>query len=255
VAAAAEVSSPVTTETDQAPDNGEIEPEAPRGGVYFDLDAGVVFGLTSTHEWKDTCPQVEQLNWAPACSATKPIGGAIEARLGYRHTIVGFEAFGLVSGDYSKGELEGSAPGVPLPSFATDIQVGRLGAALGGGLRVMNNDWLRVSAGIGMGAMFRGVFTNVSSLDGSSEGYVAPLLKADLTLSLGKFLNLGLMGWIEFSKTIKVAPELDAAGNLTGGDPNLEAALDSIEQEMGQITLFAGPQYFLIPYLGLHFGK
>jgi hypothetical protein len=225
------------------------------------------YGLRSTHEWNHTCPEVvveadPSSNWNPTCSATTPLGIAMEGRIGVRIGIVGIEGFGLGAVDFSSGELGGEKPEVELPGFASSMQIGRVGGGFGGGVRFMSNGFLRVSTGLGGGVIFRHVFSNVSSLDGSSTGYTAPLLKADLSLTLAKFLNLGLLGWVEFSPEVKVTPNLAAAGAFSGVDPNdpnippeTRAMLEAFENALGDVTVFDGPQFFLGPYLGLHFGK
>ncbi len=216
---------------------------------------GAAFGLQSTHEWKKSCPTVASLNWDPECTTQKPIGGLLNVNLGFRFGIVGVEAFGLIAGDYSSGKLDGQPPLVPLPNYATNMQIGRIGGAIGGGVRVMNTGAVRLSGGAGAGVVFRHVYTNVSSLDGSSEGYQSPIIKLDVTLTLAKFLNLGVMGWVEFSKTIQITPQLDAAANLVGGSGGFELELDLIAEGFGEVTVFKGPQYFIGPYVGFHFGK
>ncbi len=250
---------------DTTPVAAPEEQEKFDGGLYFDLNFAAVFGLGSTHEWKTDCPSVTypaeltattgSESWNPTCRTTKPVGGMLWSNLGFRFGIFGIEGFGFFSGDFSSGKLEGEEPAVALPSYARDMQVGRLGGALGGGIRVMNNHGIRVSAGVGGGVVFRHVYSNVSSLDGSSEGYQSPVVRADLTLSLGKFFNLGVMGWVEFSKTIAVTPKLGSASSLIGSDPAIDSALTAIEEGYGQVTVFRGAQYFIAPYLGFHFGK
>jgi len=225
------------------------------GGMYFDLNFGAVFGLSSSHEWNHDCPDVAELSWTPTCQSSKPLGGLIQGNLGFRFGVIGVEGFGLFSIDFSSAWLEGAESTVTLPSYATKMQIGRVGGAVGGGLRVMNNGGVRVSLGVGAGAVFRHVFTNVSSLDGSSEGYASPLVKADLTLTLAKFFNLGVMGWVEFSREIQVTPKLTSISGSLGGDGTLDGTIGSIEAGFGDVTVFQGPQYFLGPFLGFHFGK
>lgn len=231
----------------------EEEEEEFDGGLYVDLNLGALFGLQSTHEWREVCPEVTDLDWAPSCRTTPPFGLALEGRLGFRIGALGIEGFGLAAGDWSSAQLEGDEPTIPLPDFATDMNVGRVGGGLGGGLRLMNSGLFRVSVGVGGGVMFRHVYTNVSSLDGSSQGYVAPLVRADLSFTLLKFLNIGVLGWIEFSPEVIVTPNLEAAGGIA--DVMLpQAQVDALEGALGDVTVFEGNQVFIGPYAGFHFG-
>jgi hypothetical protein len=247
--------SPPAVVADRPPSTStQTSEEKLNGGVYFDLNFGPAFGVQSTHEWKGSCPQIDAVGWSPNCKISAPLGGLLAANLGFQFGFLGIEAFGFFASDYSSAKLEGAAPSVPLPSYATQMQIGRIGGALGGGVRAMTNDWLRVSIGLGGGVIFRDVFTNVSSLDGSAEGYVAPLVKSDMTLSFGKFFNLGVMGWVEFSPTVQVTPQLDTAAQLAGIDPSLDGTLSAIEDGIGAVTVFRGPQFIIAPFIGFHFG-
>lgn len=224
------------------------------GGLYIDLNLAGTHGLRSTHEWNESCPNVSELSWSPDCKTSAPLGVALEGRVGVRIGVVGIEGFGLAAGDWSGGKLEGQEPSVPLPDFATEMAVGRIGGGVGGGLRLTTTGLFRIAVGAGGGVMFRHVYSNVSSLDGSSQGYVAPLVRADLSFTLLKFLNLGVLGWVEFSPEVVVTPNLEAAGGIA--DMMLPAAqVEALETALGDVTVFDGPQFFVGPFVGLHFGS
>jgi hypothetical protein len=95
--------------------------------------------------------------------------------------------------------------------------------------------------------MLRHVFTSISSLDGSSTGYLVPMMRADVTFTFLKFLNVGVMGWVEFSKDVTVEPDLSALGLS-------DAEMGPILDALGEVTVFEGPQFFLGPFLGFTFG-
>ena len=245
---------------DSEPADEEKEDEGSGGGLYFDLGGGPMFGLNSSHEWNNTCPEVAfpggvLPTWTPSCSTKAPIGVVAEARIGVRIGVLGIEGFGLGAGDWSSAKLGEPEPPVDLPGFATDMNIGRVGGGFGGGLRLITPPkWIRISAAGGGGIMFRHVYTNVSSLDGSSTGYTAPIVRADISLTFFKTFTLGVMGWMEFSKTVSITPDLSSAGDLAGVPlpPELVAAF---EDALGDVTVFEGDQYFIGPYFGMHFGN
>jgi hypothetical protein len=224
------------------------------GGLYIDVNVAGTLGIRSTHQWKESCPEVTELSWSPDCKTKPPMGVALEGRIGVRIGVVGIEGFGLAAGDWSGGKLQGQEPAVPLPSFATEMAVGRIGGGVGGGLRLTSTGLFRIALGAGGGVMFRHVYSNVSSLDGSSQGYVAPIVRADLSLTLLKFLNIGVLGWVEFSPEVIVTLNLAAAGGI--GDVMLPPAqVDALEGALGDVTVFDGPQFFVGPFAGFHFGS
>jgi hypothetical protein len=53
------------------------------------------------------------------------------------------------------------------------------------------------------------------------------------------------MGWVEFSDSVSVTPDMSDLG----------AAGDALAQAVGQVTVFEGPQFFVGPYVGLRFGE
>ncbi len=222
-------------------------------GLYLDIAAMALFGLKSTHEWQDHCPELSDpvsgaaLN--TSCDTRVPIGGALGARVGLRlGGVVGIEGFALGAGDWSRASLHGlEIPGVP--SYLQDMQIGRVGGVLGGGLRLSTPPaGVRLTAGGGAGLAFRRVYTNVSSLDGSSTNYVAPAVLVDVSLMLGNTLTLGIVGWAEFSRTISVKPDLS---KLVGASQTPKNPFDSL----GKVTVFHGTQLFVGPIITLHSGN
>jgi len=223
--------------------------ETAESSFYLDIFGAGLFGLESTHEWQHDCPEVtdpetgEDLDLR--CHARIPMGGALGVRLGVMlRDTVGFEAFALGAGDWSKVGLEGfDVPGVP--ASLESMHMGRVGAALGGGLRLSTpSTGLSISTGLGPGVVFRRVYTNVSSLDGSSTNYAAPILLSDLSLTFGKSFTIGVVAWAEFSRTIDIEPDLSSIP----GAEEAAAAYTQIER----VTVFQGTQWFIGPMLSFH---
>lgn len=96
--------------------------------------------------------------------------------------------------------------------------------------------------------MFRHIYSNVSSLDGSAEGYAAPMLRADAGIILFGFLTAGVMGWLEFAPDVLVSPNFTAAGL----DPTLAGELSNA---VGDVTVFQGNQAFIGLFAGLYMGN
>lgn len=221
-------------------------------GAYVDMDSAFLFGLKSGHEWNSNCPEITSpsppISWNPGCSASAPLGFAVEGRLGLLFRNVGLEAFLLGAADWSTAALHGEPP-IPLPSYAREMQIGRVGGGPGIGMRYLTKPkGVRFTAGFGGGLFARFVYTNMTSLDGSSDAYLAPMLRADMSLVLTKFFNVGVLGWAEFSGDVTVKPDISAIGEAAN-IPNLEL------NGMDRVVVFSGTQYFIGPYLGLHFGK
>lgn len=217
--------------------------------LYLDIFGAGLFGLKSTHEWNHDCPEVTDPmtgeDLAIRCDARAPMGGALGVRFGLMlRGTVGFEAFAMGAGDWSKVDIEGfDVPGVP--ASLESMQVGRVGGALGGGLRLSTpTTGLRLSAGFGPGVAFRRVYTNVSSLDGSSTNYAAPMLLGDMSVTIGESFTIGVLAWAEFSKTISIEPDLS-------GIPSAEEAAAAFTQ-IERVTVFQGTQWFIGPMIAFH---
>jgi hypothetical protein len=101
--------------------------------------------------------------------------------------------------------------------------------------------------------VYRSIYSDVSSLDGSrSSSYTAPVVIADLTLRLGDTLSLGVLGWVEFSDTVTIRPNLSSFANQPSfGGQN---AAQQLEEALGDVTVFQGTQVFIGPTLAFHFG-
>jgi hypothetical protein len=240
--------------------NSRLAQAAEVDGFYISGSAGFVWGMQSTHEWASECPVVtpaselvgQQLGfseWKSKCSTAPPLGVMVEGRLGLRFKYIGLEGFLLGSGDWSSGVLEDEPP-IPIPEYARKMYIGRLGGGPGIGIRFMTQPKpVQLTLGIGGGGVARFVFSNVSSLDGSSESYLAPMARADLTFVFAKHFMLGIMGWAEFSDRVRIRPDLSSLG--------LPAAPGGTEVLRGldEVVVFAGTQYYLAPYLGIQFGK
>jgi len=250
--------------SDAAPDpsgGAGVEPEEDSdfdGGLYLTLGGAATFTPESTHQWADgnSCPQVSTPEWNPSCSAKTPMGAAVEARLGIRINFFALEGFALGAMDWSSAELGGEEPPFELPDYASNMSIGRVGGGLGGGIRLSTpGSSVRLSVGAGAGVMFRHVYSNVSSLDGSSLGYTAPIGRADLTLTIFNSFKLGILGWVEKSKKVAVTPKISLPGVPTDLPGAQQAQLDQFQDALGDVTVFDGTQYFIGPYLGLHFGN
>lgn len=232
------------------PPNSSSESSSASGpgvGIYLDAEGAALFALSSTHEWKDACPTVDAgtQSWQPECTTSAPIGALLQGRLGLRWGYLGIEGFALTAIDWSQAEFNEGIPG--LPSAASTMAVGRVGGGLGAGLRLMTAPGVfRASAGAGGGIMFRHVYTSISSLDGASEGYQSPFLSFDMTITLLGFLNLGVMGLVEFPGDVTVSPDFSSIDEGGLGQ--------AVESELGRVTVFSGPQFFIGPKLGIHFG-
>jgi hypothetical protein len=239
---------------DSEPDGGGEDDGV---GLYFEFAAMGLFGMNSTHQWNDDCPRVDDpvtgQDLGVTCDTRVPIGGALGARLGIGLGVVGIEGFGMGAGDWSSARLNGlSIPGVP--AYLSEMHVGRVGFALGGGLRLSTPPaGLRLSLGLGGGLVFRSIYSNVSSLDGSSSSsYTAPVVIGDVTLRLGGTLSLGVLAWVEFSDTVTIKPDLSSLSSLPsagGQNPGQQ-----LEDAVGDVTVFQGTQVFIGPMLAFHFG-
>jgi len=228
---------------------GSSSRNATRFGFYFDVFGVGLFGLESTHEWNQNCPEVTDPMTGEdsgfSCDTRIPIGGALGVRLGLTlRGVVGLEGFAIGAGDWSRASLEElDVPGVP--ASLESMQIGRVGGALGGGLRLSTpTAGLRLSAGFGPGVAFRRVYTNVSSLDGSSTNYAAPMLLGDLSVTFGDSLTIGVVGWAEFSKTISIEPDLSSI-------PGAEEAASAFSQ-IERVAVFQGTQWFIGPMIAFH---
>jgi hypothetical protein len=235
-----------------AQDAASGDRSATRFGFYFDVFGVGLFGLESTHEWNQNCPEVTDPMTGKdsdfSCDTRIPVGGALGVRLGLiLRGVVGFEGFALGAGDWSRASIEElDMPGVP--ASLESMQIGRVGGALGGGLRLSTpTEGLRLSAGFGPGVAFRRVYTNVSSLDGSSTNYAAPMLLGDLSVTFGDSLTIGVVGWAEFSKTISIEPDLSSI-------PAAEEAAAAFSQ-IERVAVFQGTQWFIGPMIAFHHGS
>ncbi|NLE85221.1 MAG: hypothetical protein GX607_02365 [Myxococcales bacterium] len=214
-------------------------------GISLVLTAGPAFGTAPSHEWATTCPTLStaEHEWQPGCSASRPMGFTVDVRLEVLWGVLGFDLFALGAGDWTEADVSGQPP-VPLPDYASQMHIGRLGAGLGGGLRFKTKPKaVRFSAGAGGGAMLRHVYTNVSSVDGDAVRYAAPIVRADVGAVAGTF-TLGIMGWVELVDRVTVTPDLSSVGQ--------EAA--AFAGALGDVALFDGPEFFVGPFIGLHLG-
>jgi len=236
-------------------------------GFYVNGHAGFLWGIQSTHGWNNGCPVLEVsdeakaeaaaqgvtlpfTSWAPPCSATPPLGAMMEGRIGLRFRYIGLEGFLLGSADWTSATLEGMPP-IAIPDYARSMQIGRVGGGPGIGIRLMTKPaGVQLSGGVGGGFLARFVYTNVSSLDGSSVSYIAPMVRADLGLVFAKHFVLGVMGWVEFSGDVSVRPDVSMLG-LNEGPSGIDLDIQGLER----VTVFSGNQYFLSPYFGFQFGK
>lgn len=219
-----------------APPKAEEKKEAQ---LYLSLTGGPMFGFGSTHQWATVCPSAPAVGFAPGCTTTSPVGFIADLRLGVNFDGFALELFGLGAGDWTSATLESES------AASARMDVGRVGGGGGGGIRFLGKEaFTRFQVGGGGGVLVRHVYTSVSSLDGSSVDYVAPMVRADLGIILAGFLSVGVLGYVEFTGNVNVAPHFDALG----------PGADAIEGAVGPTTVFEGPQYFLGPVVGFQFG-
>lgn len=214
-------------------------------GIYVDANGAAMFAFASTHDWKADCPAatVGSETWAPQCSTSAPIGLLADGRLGFRFGYVGIELMGVFAGDWSRASFDEAIPGL---SADSTMDVGRVGGGFGGGLRFMTSPGLaRISAGAAGGVLFRHVYSTISSLEGQSVGYQAPYVMGDVTATFLGFLNVGLVAMVEFAPDVTLQPDFSSIAGPAAGP---------IEEAIGPVTVFQGPQFFLGPRFGLHFG-
>jgi hypothetical protein len=205
------------------------------------------FSLAASHEWSQACPVIDfgVDTWVPSCEGVVPVGGALEGVIGYRHGPIAVEGYAMGAVDYSRAKLVGedSLP-VSIPDYATSHYVGRAGGGIGIGPRVfVPLGPVSFTGAVGAGFMARAVFTNVSSLDGSSQVYFVPATRFEASLRFLGVFHAGVLGWVEFLDKVEVTPDLSSLG--VGA---------SFLDQLGQVTVFEGPQFFIGPYAGMMFG-
>ncbi len=204
--------------------------------------AGVfAFGTSTTHQWAATCPSASFAGQTVAaqCAVQSPIGGALEGQLGIRGKYIGAEGFLFGAADYSYARLS-FGDVVELPKFGDGTQIGRAGAGAGASIRGFYDPGnVGVTGAVGVGVIGRGIFTNLNLADGSFENYFASMIRFDLALSLLKFIQVGVYGWVEFAPDVTIRPDLSGLGI----PPEIGTVLEDI-------TLFRGTQVFIGPYIG-----
>jgi len=233
----------------------EAMPAKDPQGFGMAMVGAITFSPESGHAWAaGNCPVASidpgmgqpPIIYAPGCTASPAGGISAEGRFGYMINFIGFELYGQIASDYVNARLDGLPPLPGVPDYATQMHVGRIGIGGGGHVRFKTAPGsFRLSAGAGGGFLVRALFTNVSSLDGSSENYVAPVLRADVGIVLVNVVTIGVMGWLEFANTVTITPDLSALGDA--GDP-LQGALT-------ETVVMRGTQGFVGLFGGFAFGK
>lgn len=217
-------------------------------GFGMTMVGALTFSPQSGHAWAEGgCPVANietaqgTVTYAPGCSASPSGGLSAEGRFGYMWPFVGVELYGQFAIDYVNARLDGLPPLTGVPEYATQMHIGRVG--IGGGAMARFKTVpgpVRLSVGAGGGFLVRGLFSNVSSLDGSFEDYVAPVLRADVGVVLAQVFTIGIMGWLEFPPTVAITPDLSILG--PAGRP-LENALSEtvvVRGTQGVVGLFGG---------------
>jgi len=218
-------------------------------GFGMAMVGALTFSPAAGHEWaQGNCPSATidimgtTAVFAPTgCSASPSAGFSAEGRFGYMINVIGFELYGQTALDYVNAKLDGVPPIPGVPDYATQMHIGRIGIGGGGHLRLKTPPGpFRLSGGAGGGFLVRALFSNVSSLDGSSETYVAPVLRADLGIVLASVFTLGIMGWLEFAPTVTITPDLSALG--PGGSELNNVLTDTVvvQGTQGTVGLFGG---------------
>lgn len=247
-AVVAPLAAPVPASTSKTELPAEAQAPAPQPAesskvVHLYIGGGGVlaFGTSSSHQWSSNCPSIsyggETLN--ADCAIQSPIGGAFEGQLGLRGKYIGGEGFLFGAADYSYARLS-FGDSIELPQFGDGTQIGRAGAGAGASVRgFYDAGKIGFSGAFGVGVIGRGIFTNLSVVDGSFEQYFASMIRFDAEITLLKFFQLGVYGWVEFAPDVVVRPDLS--------DFNVPPELASL---LGEITVFQGTQVFIGPYLG-----
>lgn len=205
---------------------------------------------------------------ATTCETPVPMGGGLGGYIGYAFAPVGLELLILGAGDVHEpvASFDGTTGSAINPLVATPARderfvIGRFG---GGGairLRVLHPiDRFRITGAFGAGAAYRHLLIgrDTESAEGQTgsvapegAGYLSAVLSLELAgqvlLGGSTSLALGLQAWLEHAGSDTTStPQNDTF--LTGGDgpprPQATPAYD----------LAAGTQFFLGPFLGLHFG-
>ncbi|MEM9692869.1 MAG: PEGA domain-containing protein [Myxococcota bacterium] len=233
------------------------------GGFHFMADF-MPSGSGSTPE-QDDCARVLG---ATSCDGGAPIGGSLAGYFGYAFKPVGLELF-LVGGggagsstvNYDGTTRSDVNPLVAQPARDEDFTFARYGG--GGAVRIrllFPVDRFRFGGALGAGMVYRQMVmvrdtTSVTGLENGvtsdAEGYVSAALSADVNamvlLGGSTHLALGLNIWLE----------------TPGDDFETQAETDQVLAADGQIPvpiatpaydLATGTQFFIGPYLGLHFG-
>jgi len=249
-AAATPSAAPATSTEDELGDE-PLEPVKGKDpkGFGMAMVGAITISPASGHAWASGGCPVANVNgtvYAPGCAATPAVGVSAEGRFGYMWGLFGAELYGQIAGDYVNASLN-PPPNVPgLPSYVTQMHLGRFGIGGGGMARLKTPPGsFRLSTGAGVGFLYRTIFSNVSSLDGSFQDYVAPVLRADVGVVMVSVLTLGIMGWVEFAPTVTIAPDLTAAG----------PAADELEMVLGNTVAYSGTQAFIGVFGGFAFGK
>lgn len=237
---------PAPSTSSAAPAGAEVEDPGEQTGIYLDIAALGMFGTRSTHGWRRDCPTYQlsaDADQAVTCETTPARGGALGVRFGFKFQgLLGVEAIVMGTGDWSSAKLKGLEV-ENAPSALSNMQAGRVGGLLGGGMRFTTpGRELYGSLGIGGGLVLRRLFTNVSSLDGSSVSYVAPALVLDLSIVLSNRLAAGLFVWSEFTPEVAVKPKLPS------GVANPLSSL-------GSIVVHDGKEIFVGPMFAVHIGE
>lgn len=217
--------------------------ERPESIVRLYVGGAGVFalGTSTTHQWASSCPSASFAGETVAaeCAIQSPIGGALEGHLGIRGKYIGAEGFLFGAADYSSARLS-FGDLIDLPKFGDGTQIGRAGAGAGASIRGFYDPGnVGVSGAIGVGLIGRGIFTNLSLADGSFEKYFASMIRFDLELTLLKFIQLGVYGWVEFAPDVTIRPDLS--------EFNIPPEVASVLED---ITLFRGTQVFIGPFIG-----
>lgn len=234
---------PASAAASYTPSYARSEKKSP--ALALVVAGGPMFATTTSHEWASECPDVTttDYDWSPSCSASRPIGLVVDVRLEVLWGVLGFDLFVLGAGDWTEADLA-ELPPVPLPDYAFGMQITRLGAGGGGGIRFKTKPpSLQLSVGAGGGIMLRQVYSNVTSLDGDAVRYAAPIVRADIGAVAGAF-TMGILGWVEVFDRVTVRPDLGPIGLQ---DTGLSAALE-------EVALFQGPEFFVGPFVGVHLG-
>ncbi len=235
-------------------------------GLYGGFQLAGMFEPTgSGNTLEDACA----VTGATSCESGNPMGGAIAGYIGYAFSPIGLELFLLGGGDLVEPSatfdgVTGSEinPLVAQPAREESFIIGRFGGGGAARLRVLVPiDRFRITGAVGAGLAYRhmllgrdtvaenGATSSTGNDDG--EGYLTGVLSVEVAAQV---LMAGTTSFV-----VGAALWLEHAGDgvTTPGEGNVFLTKDGeipAPQATPSYEMASGTQFFIGPFLGLHFG-